>query len=389
MRLSALFEEFCRYLRVEREAAPRSIGTYQWCFGDFIEFAQARVGGTVLISHFTPDMCRAYQYDLSARGLKTNTIRVRLATLGSFGKWAVYRERIDKNPMDLLTRPRRKRRLPRVPRFTKVREFIENAADRRQKALLALMLYGALRRSEVVSLDVVDFVADFGLRRVKGKGDKEDAVPLPDAARRIVANYLSHDRKTARPGIRCSWFETRFRKASKCCCCGGESCEAGIGCARQSTENLHAGRTVTVDTCNVKGYTATKSWGTALSLGGWMMRSVVITSVIGMIIATASTLLAQAPASNTVHTPPLDLQDPAVIEAGARVFSQNCTHYCHAKEGRVARAPALRGRDLPIDYLYERITKGAPPMPAYGTVLSQDDLWRVIAYVHSLAAARD
>src|SRR5262245_6516507 len=85
MRLSALFEEFCHYLRVEREAAPRSIGTYQWCFGDFIEFAQTRVGGTVLISHFTPDMCRAYQYDLSARGLKTNTIRVRLATLGSFG----------------------------------------------------------------------------------------------------------------------------------------------------------------------------------------------------------------------------------------------------------------------------------------------------------------
>lgn len=34
--LSALFEEFCHYLRVEKEAAPRSIGTYQWCFGDFM-----------------------------------------------------------------------------------------------------------------------------------------------------------------------------------------------------------------------------------------------------------------------------------------------------------------------------------------------------------------
>src|SRR5438128_8538329 len=31
MRLSALFEEFCQFLRVEREAAPRSIGTYRWC----------------------------------------------------------------------------------------------------------------------------------------------------------------------------------------------------------------------------------------------------------------------------------------------------------------------------------------------------------------------
>ena len=119
------------------------------------------------------------------------------------------------------------------------------------------------------------------------------------------------------------------------------------------------------------------------------MRSIVALGVIVTIIAVASAILAQTPTSATAHTPPFDLQDRAVIEAGARVFNQNCTHYCHAKEGRVARAPALRGRDLPIDYLYERITKGAPPMPAYGTVLSRDDLWRVIACVHSLAAAKD
>ena len=39
MRLSALFEEFCQFLRVEKEATPRSIGTYRWCFGDFEKFA--------------------------------------------------------------------------------------------------------------------------------------------------------------------------------------------------------------------------------------------------------------------------------------------------------------------------------------------------------------
>jgi len=119
------------------------------------------------------------------------------------------------------------------------------------------------------------------------------------------------------------------------------------------------------------------------------MRSIVVTTIVGTIIAAAAPLLAQAPTSNTVHTAPFDLQDPAIFEAGARVFSQNCTHDCHGKDGRVARAPSLRGRDLSIDYLYERITKGAPPMPAYGTVLSQDDLWKVIAYLRSLAAARD
>ena len=87
--------------------------------------------------------------------------------------------------------------------------------------------------------------------------------------------------------------------------------------------------------------------------------------------------------------PPIDLADPANIEAGRQMFNVTCTHYCHGKDGRIARAPSLRGRDLPIDYLYARITRGAPPMPAYATVLSQDDLWKVIAYLRSLAAARD
>jgi hypothetical protein len=49
------------------------------------------------------------------------------------------------------------------------------------------------------------------------------------------------------------------------------------------------------------------------------MRSIVVATVIGTIIAAASSLLAQRPTSNTVHTPPFDLQDPAVFEAGARV----------------------------------------------------------------------
>src|SRR5437879_126015 len=83
-----------------------------WCFGDFEAFVMKHVGGTVLVTHFTAETCRNYQYDLSGRGLKSNTIRVRLATLGSFGKWAVRRDKLVRNPLDQLTRPRRRARVP-------------------------------------------------------------------------------------------------------------------------------------------------------------------------------------------------------------------------------------------------------------------------------------
>ena len=191
MRLSALFEEFCHYLRVEKEAAPRTIETYRWCFKDYESFVMKQIGGTVLLTQFTADTCRAYQYDLAARELQTSSIRVRLATLGSFGKWAVRRDKLVRNPIDVLTRPRRKARLPRVPRWDTVERLLTECTDLREKALVALMCYGGLRRAEIVSLDVGDVAPGLGLRRVQGKGGVEAAVPLPEVAQRILADYLA------------------------------------------------------------------------------------------------------------------------------------------------------------------------------------------------------
>ena len=197
MRLSALFEEFCHFLRVEREAAPRTIETYRWCFGDYASFVMKQVGGTVLVTHFTAETCRAYQYNLAARGLQTSSIRVRLATLGSFGRWAVRRDRLVKNPVDALTRPRRKTRLPRVPRWETVERLLGECTDVREKALVALMCYGGLRRSEIVALDIGDVAPGLGLRRVQGKGGVEAAVPLPEIAQGILADYIAAKRAGA------------------------------------------------------------------------------------------------------------------------------------------------------------------------------------------------
>jgi integrase/recombinase XerD len=66
------------------------------------------------------------------------------------------------------------------------------------KALLALMTYGGLRRAEIASLDVGDFVRDFGLRRVLGKGRSEAAVPLPEVARVLLSGSLAKERRGAK-----------------------------------------------------------------------------------------------------------------------------------------------------------------------------------------------
>jgi integrase/recombinase XerC len=196
MRLSALFEEFCHFLRVEKGATPATIATYRWCFGDFEAFVMKQVGGTVLVTQFTEDTCRRYQYDLAVRELKTGTIRVRLATLGSFGKWMVRRDKLVRNPVDQLTRPRRKARVPAVPAWDTVKVLLQQCGLR-ERTIVALMALGGLRRGEVAALDIGDVAPDFGLRRVMGKGGHEVPVALPAPARAILHEYLTVERAGA------------------------------------------------------------------------------------------------------------------------------------------------------------------------------------------------
>jgi site-specific recombinase XerD len=193
MRLSALFEEFCQFLWVEKGATPATIATYRWCFGDFVAFIMKQVGGTVLLPHFTEETCRSYQYDLAGRELKSGTIRVRVATLGSFGKWMVRRDKLVRNPVDRLTRPRRKARVPAVPAWDTVKSLLKQCTLR-ERAILVLMAHGGLRRGEVAALDVGDVAPDFGLRRVMGKGGHEVPVALPARARAILRDYMATER---------------------------------------------------------------------------------------------------------------------------------------------------------------------------------------------------
>jgi len=87
--------------------------------------------------------------------------------------------------------------------------------------------------------------------------------------------------------------------------------------------------------------------------------------------------------------PPFNLSDPTVVQAGQNLFRQTCTGYCHGAEGRLSRAPALRGREFETGYLYQRIAFGFPPMPAFQTLLTPEDIWKLVAYIKSLQGAKE
>ena len=99
--------------------------------------------------------------------------------------------------------------------------------------------------------------------------------------------------------------------------------------------------------------------------------------------------------SAAVSKPPFPLDDPDAIAQGAKRFSASCTGYCHGREGRVSRAPKLRGKAYDPNFLYARISNGLPagqsglPMPSFQTMLQPDEIWKIVAYIMSLSDVKD
>lgn len=105
------------------------------------------------------------------------------------------------------------------------------------------------------------------------------------------------------------------------------------------------------------------------------------------------------PADYAGKTNPL-AEDPAAIETGQQLYTTNCVP-CHGAEamGDGPAANSLNPKPKPLaiemkslqdDYLYWRIAEGGAfspftsAMPAWKTILSEQQIWQVIAFLHTL-----
>jgi cytochrome c oxidase cbb3-type subunit 3 len=86
--------------------------------------------------------------------------------------------------------------------------------------------------------------------------------------------------------------------------------------------------------------------------------------------------------------------DANAVAIGEKLFvSYNCVD-CHGAGGSGAMGPSLAdGRwhfgGSPAE-VYESIYQGRPEgMPAWGSLISSDDVWRLVSYVRSLEAGKN
>lgn len=197
-RLTALYLDM---LAAERGAGANTLAAYRRDLEDFSLFL--KTAGRTIVKANTDDL-RAYLGELSRRGLRVTTQARRLSAMRQLYRFLYAEGHRGDDPAAVLEGPKRERALPKTLTLAEVDELLRAAgqsdpaaplpARLRAARLLCLVevLYATgLRVSELVSLPISAARKDARVIIVRGKGNKERMVPLNDAAKRAMADYLA------------------------------------------------------------------------------------------------------------------------------------------------------------------------------------------------------
>ncbi|MCX6394492.1 MAG: tyrosine recombinase XerC [Solirubrobacterales bacterium] len=199
---------------ISRRVAERTLRAYMSDVGALSLWAcSAGVGPTDVGAR----ELRRHVAVLSAAGLAPSTIARRLATFRAFFATLCEQGEMEQNPAELLSAPRRVKRLPDVLRGDEVAALLERIPattplELRDRAMFEIAYGGGLRAAELVDLDVNSIDFDGESIRVEGKGSKTRLVPIGEPAVKATVDWLNKGRKPLSEGDTPALFLTRSGK---------------------------------------------------------------------------------------------------------------------------------------------------------------------------------
>ncbi len=198
-----LIELFLDMLAAERGARENTLAAYR---SDLSDFADHAAGSGATVAKASTDDIRGYLGALNARGFQATSVARKLSAIRQLYRFLYLEGHRKDDPAAVLEGPKRGRSIPRVLSIAQVDRLLEcardaiseessDAAERLRSArlncLLEVLYATGLRVSELVALPSSAARRDQRMLVVKGKGGKERMVPLNNAAKQAMADYLS------------------------------------------------------------------------------------------------------------------------------------------------------------------------------------------------------
>ncbi len=214
-------ELFLDMLAAERGAAANTISAYRKDLDDLSAYLRAK---RTKLTDADTQRLRGFLVELAKRDFKASSLGRRLSALRQFYRFLYTEGHRGDDPAAVLEGPKRGRSLPKVLTVPEVDALLNEARRKAEDAsaaplvrlraarllcLLEVVYATGLRVSELMALPASAARSDQRMLVVRGKGSKERLVPLNQAARQAMADYLRLRAETGR-AIESKWLFPSF-----------------------------------------------------------------------------------------------------------------------------------------------------------------------------------
>jgi integrase/recombinase XerC len=185
---------FIQYLKAERNASPHTLEAYSRDLEQFSAFISQQIDPSLTIRQLTHLHIRRYLASIHKELSKGSAGR-KLAAIRSLFRFLLRRGILEKNPAELVSSPKREKKLPFHLDIDEVTTLIEapdaiTPLSMRDRAILETLYSSGLRVSELTGLNIGGADLAAGSVKVLGKGGKERIVPLGSKAVKALEEYL-------------------------------------------------------------------------------------------------------------------------------------------------------------------------------------------------------
>lgn len=187
-------EAFLRYLALERNCSPRTVGEYRDDLRAFRAFYK-KVDATMSWETVDADVVRDWMVSMMEAGRAATTVNRRLSALRTFYRYLLKRGWIKTDPVRSVQGPKKKKPLPVFVKENEMDRLLDgnffggDFCGKRDRLILNMFYVTGVRLSELTGLNNRD--VDFSGRviRVIGKRNKQRIIPFGAELAALLKEY--------------------------------------------------------------------------------------------------------------------------------------------------------------------------------------------------------
>lgn len=178
----SLFQEYHIYLKMERSLSDNTVENYERDLQKLFDYLHQI---DLTPEEVTLNELQDFVVEEAGKGISERSQARLISSVKSFYHFLIYKDKIEKDPTELLESPKTGMHLPDVLTLEEIDRIVaaidvSTLQGQRNRAIVETLYGSGLRVSELINLKISNIYFDEGYMQVEGKGSKQRLVPLSD-----------------------------------------------------------------------------------------------------------------------------------------------------------------------------------------------------------------